>query len=70
MFVVEPFVFGPAFVMQLYASFLVWHYLPEEEKTGCFTFLFLILEVWWFEGSSPNNGGKYTTLYSRTLLGS
>ena len=28
MFVVETFVLGPAFVIRLYASFLVWHYSP------------------------------------------
>ena len=38
--VVDPFVFGPAVVVKLYASFLVWHYLSEEEKTGCFKFCF------------------------------
>ena len=46
MFVVDPFVFGPTFVIKLYASFLVRHYLPKEEKVDYFASCFLIFCVW------------------------
>ena len=48
MFVVVPFVFGPAFEIKLYAFFLVRHYsLHKEEKVGYFTLIvFLIFCLW------------------------
>ena len=41
MFDVDPFVFGPAFVIKLYASFLVGTILPKEEKVD-FVFIFCL----------------------------
>ena len=37
------FVFGPCFVMQYLVSFLVLHYLAEEERAGCFTFIVFLM---------------------------
>ena len=41
MFLLTPFVFGPGFVIKLYAFFLVRHYiLPKEEKVDYFSLFF------------------------------
>ena len=51
--------FGPCFVMQYLVSFIVCHYLAEEKRAGCFTFLGVMWLFMLSDSSSPCHDRAY-----------